>query len=157
MNLKWVSDQTLISWSYRLKTSPKILAVLVMVEIWALPLMFWIPITPIYALSCLETLPKAPITSGTISVLTLCSVLITSAKSIYFRCSWLVQLDVGKIALSFPFRHIVGAFFSCSLLRVVLCFWCNIPTESYFRYGSILIFFSLNALILVTLRPQYQK
>ena len=33
--------------------------------------------------SHLETLPKAPITSRTISVLTLCSALITLARSIY--------------------------------------------------------------------------
>ena len=84
MNLKWVSDQTLI-----LKTQDisKILAVLVMVEIWALPIMFGIPITSIYIVSCLETLPEAPITSGTNSVLTLCSVLIALAKSIYLLTS----------------------------------------------------------------------
>ena len=36
-----------------------------------------------YVFSRLETLPKAPVKSGTISVLTLYSVLITLAKSIY--------------------------------------------------------------------------
>ena len=54
-----------------------------MVEIRALPIMFGIPITSVYVLSYLEALPKAPITSAAISILTLCSVLIALAKSIY--------------------------------------------------------------------------
>ena len=36
-----------------------------------------------YVFSCSETLPKTPITNGTISFLTLSSVLIMPAKSIY--------------------------------------------------------------------------
>ena len=46
--------------------------------------MFGIPITSMYVFSCLQTLTKTPITNGIISVLTLSSVLITLAKSIYF-------------------------------------------------------------------------
>ena len=54
-----------------------------MVEIWVPPTTFGIPITSIFAFNCLETAPKASITSGTISALTLFSVLITLAKYVY--------------------------------------------------------------------------
>ena len=57
---------------YRLKVSLKILAVLVMVEIWAILIMSGIPVTSIYVFSCLETLPTAPIINETSYVFMFC-------------------------------------------------------------------------------------
>ena len=51
----------------------------------------------------------------------------------------------------------VGAFFLCNLFEMLLCFWCNIPTESYFRFWSIWLFFCLNDLILVTLLQHHSS
>ena len=59
------------------------MAVFVMVKTWALSIMLGLPITSMYVFSCLETLPKTPITNGITFVLTLSSVLITLAKSVY--------------------------------------------------------------------------
>ena len=56
-------------WSQRLKTSFKILAFHILVEISTQPVKFGILISK-HVLSLLEAIPKAPITSGAITALT---------------------------------------------------------------------------------------
>ena len=67
-------------WSQRLKTSFKILAFLILVEISTQPVMFGILISR-HVLSRLGAIAKAPITSGAITALTLFSIIIAQGKS----------------------------------------------------------------------------
>ena len=96
--------------TYRLKTSLKILALLAMVEIWALVIMFGIRITSMYVFSQLETLPKAPVISG----------IITLAKSIYlltYSFPYLTILWFWGIVISTSYH-----FLSPTTMPGLLCF-----------------------------------
>ena len=106
-----------------------IISLLVMGEIWALPIIFGIPITSIYVLSCLKTLPKVSITSGTIYVLTLCSVLITLARCIYLLtfsfCLFTILWSWG-IGISINCHFLSSDIFT--IISGLLCFlFCSGP------------------------------
>ena len=123
MNLKWVSDQTVIletqdifqnSSSGDLSTTNHV----------------WNTNNINICFELLETLPKAPITSGIIFVLTLCSVLIALAKSIYLLAfsfslltilwSWGIGRYINQLPLSFFWHLQIISGLLCFIFVVVL-------------------------------------
>ena len=83
--------------------------------------MFEIPITSIHVLSRLETLSKAPITSGAISVLTLCHV----------PFPYLQYYDLGGIAISIS-CHFLSPGMS-GLLWLIFCSGLDPFIPKYFN------------------------
>ena len=89
--------------------------VLVIVEIWALSIMFGVSVRWILVFICLKMLPKVPITRVTVSVLTLCSVLIVPVNFIHLLTfsfslitilwSWGRYWYINQLLFSFSFYH----------------------------------------------------
>ena len=85
--------------------------------------MFEIPITSIYVLSRLEILSKAPITSGAISVLTLCHVPIP----------YLQYYDLGGIAISISCHFLSPVINYVWSVMAYFCSGLNLFIPKYFN------------------------
>ena len=113
--------------------------VLVTVEIWALPIMFGASIRSILVFICLETLPKAPITWVTVSVLTLCSVLIAPVNSIH-----LLTFSFSLITILWSWG--IGIVISCYFLSHFII--TTISGLSCFIFVVVLISLSLGHILI---------